>query len=368
MKGLELAKRFNFECVQPIITENLSQLNDRYAAGLIGYGSDVLGNDDDLSRDHEWGLRLILFLNEADHSHSSDRLDKILNQALPQTFLGFPTRFKREGTYGNSSVMTMSAEGRHHIVITTPDRFLFRTLGWTTVPQHEMAWLCIPEQKLLEFTSGAIFTDPVGDITLYRKQLAYFPKVVWQYKLAYLFESLGWELGLIALCGRRGDTLSMHINTAVTIERIMKLAFLLLRRYCPGYKKWLQREFAKLPDTATKIEPLLHQAFETSSYQEITRCVNEALEILYQKLLSLDEIEVDLPAQLPRIDDRGTIIIDTQHVSSCLLDALPSPLRALRIHNAPFGAIDQWVTNEDILLSAEHVHSLQSVYSVTCQR
>lgn len=59
MKGLELARCFYFECVQPIIAGRLAPLDGAYAAGLIGYGSDVLGHDDELSRDHEWGPRLV---------------------------------------------------------------------------------------------------------------------------------------------------------------------------------------------------------------------------------------------------------------------------------------------------------------------
>jgi hypothetical protein len=54
MNGLQLARQFYFDCVQQIITERLPELNDRCAAGLLGYGSDVPANDDELLRDHEW--------------------------------------------------------------------------------------------------------------------------------------------------------------------------------------------------------------------------------------------------------------------------------------------------------------------------
>ncbi|UCE06346.1 MAG: hypothetical protein JSW07_22690 [bacterium] len=62
MNGLQLARQFYFDCGQQIIAEHLPELNDRYAAGLIGYVSDVLANDDELSRDHEWGDQGYTFL------------------------------------------------------------------------------------------------------------------------------------------------------------------------------------------------------------------------------------------------------------------------------------------------------------------
>ena len=59
MKGLALNKRFFDKVVKPIIDANYPDL--KYACGLIGPGSEILGIDDLTSRDHNWGLRLFLF-------------------------------------------------------------------------------------------------------------------------------------------------------------------------------------------------------------------------------------------------------------------------------------------------------------------
>ena len=50
IKGLELCEGFFNEYAKPIIDEYFPNL--QYSAGLIGYGSDVLGYDDAVSRDH----------------------------------------------------------------------------------------------------------------------------------------------------------------------------------------------------------------------------------------------------------------------------------------------------------------------------
>ena len=60
MKGLDLCRGFFFETMKPIMDQYFPGLT--YSAGLIGYGSDVLGYDDAVSRDHMWGPRFYLFL------------------------------------------------------------------------------------------------------------------------------------------------------------------------------------------------------------------------------------------------------------------------------------------------------------------
>jgi hypothetical protein len=53
LSGRELARRFHADVVQPLLAESMPRL--RYAAGRLGSGSDVLGFDDEMSRDHDWG-------------------------------------------------------------------------------------------------------------------------------------------------------------------------------------------------------------------------------------------------------------------------------------------------------------------------
>ena len=64
MKGLALSRAYFFEAIRPILAKRVTEIGQSYAAALLGWGSDVLGNDDELSRDHEWGPRCLLFLPE----------------------------------------------------------------------------------------------------------------------------------------------------------------------------------------------------------------------------------------------------------------------------------------------------------------
>jgi len=53
-------------------------------------------------------------------------------------------------------------DGHHHIVITTPERFLELTIGFDSVPKIDFDWPLISEQRLLEFKRGEIFVDFTG--------------------------------------------------------------------------------------------------------------------------------------------------------------------------------------------------------------
>lgn len=91
ISGLQLNESFYEEAVKPILEENFRGL--RYSAALIGYGSDVLGFDTEISTDHEWGPRLLLFLSPEDYEQHKIEIDRILSKKLPYTFKGFSTNF-----------------------------------------------------------------------------------------------------------------------------------------------------------------------------------------------------------------------------------------------------------------------------------
>src|SRR5215212_1430058 len=81
--GLELSSALYTEIVAPMLAETYPNL--RYAAALIGYGSEVLGYDTARSTDHEWGPRLLLLVSEEDHAHR-ERIVEVLAERLPAMF------------------------------------------------------------------------------------------------------------------------------------------------------------------------------------------------------------------------------------------------------------------------------------------
>ena len=358
MKGLELAKQYYFDCVKPVLNEKVPQIKEKYAAALLGYGSDVIGNDDEWSRDHEWGPRCHVFLSEELFAEHASVLDTALSENLPFEYAGFPTRFEFAEYFGMIPAKNIS--GRHHVVITTPERFLELTMGITGVPEHDRDWLAISEQRLLEFTAGEVFEDYTGELTKLRTKMGYFPDNVRLYKIAFILESLGWEDDCISLCGARGDDISMHLNTAKTVERLMKLIFLLNRKYMPLSPKWLHRELKKLPHTAGDMETELKNMLEVKNHEQKTRILNS----IYKKFLatmkehSLCEMH---PAECKR--NVSGLTYDIQSSARDVLAKVQGELREYTLDGCALGAIDQWMYNEAIITSAEHMKALVPVYN-----
>jgi len=88
MQGIERAGRFYREVVAPWL-ERTAPGRD-HAAARSGYGSELLGCDDETSRDHNWGPRVHLFVSGEDFARHAQRLVDEFALAAPPSFAGEP--------------------------------------------------------------------------------------------------------------------------------------------------------------------------------------------------------------------------------------------------------------------------------------
>jgi hypothetical protein len=88
---LDLAACLHTEFVAPLLSREFPRL--AHAAALIGDGSEVLGYDDAISADHDFGPRLQIFLEDADFLAAASPIVQRLRDVLPETIHGHPVAF-----------------------------------------------------------------------------------------------------------------------------------------------------------------------------------------------------------------------------------------------------------------------------------
>lgn len=186
LSGAELARRFFTGVVEPLLTGALPQL--RYAAGRLGSGSDVLGLDDGMSRDHDWGCRLTLLVDEHDRE-AVPEVSRLLEQRLPERFGEWPVRFP----------VTWDASISHKIEVATVADFAIGRLGVDpTDGLSVLDWLSLTGQSVLEVTAGPVFTDRTATLAPLRATLRWYPPDVERYVLAAGWQRLSQQMPMVS--------------------------------------------------------------------------------------------------------------------------------------------------------------------------
>lgn len=357
MKGLDVCEAFYWEVVRPIIASRFPPLLKKHAAGLIGYGSDVLGHDDELSRDHEWGARCHIWLTDTDYAEYAARLNQTFQEQLPFSFKGCPARFSLDK--GHEVLIPYNGSTNlHHVAITTLSRHMRVQLGVSTSRLTLLDWLVVPEQKLLEWTRGRIFADTPGDITALRQSLSYLPAEIWRYKLKEAWSSFG-GLHVARLADRRGDSFSARLTINRMAEKAAQLIFLYNKRYRPGTYKWISRELAEISPAANRQGRILEQAIlepDTAKASGMIETVLEELIMLHNQLQLTEPIQPEPPHSYAR----GLQAHSYSCLENALAASLPGELRQLEIP----GGVDQFVTSPHILVWAEHYTKFKALYGM----
>ncbi|GAB3610289.1 DUF4037 domain-containing protein [Humibacter ginsengiterrae] len=263
--GIRLSRAYYTELVRPLLRERFPGMP--HSAGRLGAGSDVLGLDDAMSRDHDWGLRLTLFVP----ADAVLAVDAELERALPTSFAGLPTRFAFSGT----------AEARHRIDVSTLGSFLDARLGFD--PRDGIGaddWLSLTGQAVLEVVAGPVFADDTGDLGRVRRAIAWYPDDLWRYVLACDWARLEQELPLMSRAGDVGDDRGSRIVCARLAHVAMHLAFLLERRW-PPYAKWFGTMFGRL-ECAAEVGASLDRSLLAEDWGDRQAAIAAALRTLLE--------------------------------------------------------------------------------------
>ena len=272
--GLKLSELFYREKVGPILAANFPAV--RYSAALLGSGSEVLGYDTKQSTDHHWGPRLQVFLSDYDHSTHAKQIDKVLSEKLPVRFRGYSTNFGPPDQKGVRLLTDVDTGPiNHRVELTTIRSFFEDILGID--PEGEMRandWLTIPEQALLSITAGRVYHDGLGRLARIREKFAYYPNDVWRHLLAAQWTKIGEEEAFIGRTGANGDELGSRIIAARLVEALMKLCFLMKKKYAP-YSKWFGTAFNELR-CSRKLAPIFAKVLVAESWRARERGLSKA--------------------------------------------------------------------------------------------
>jgi len=332
IKGLDLSERLYTDAVRPLLAESFPDLP--YSAALIGPGSEVLGFDTPQSTDHDWGPRLQLFLKPADHGVKRQAVDDMLARQLPEKVCGYPTRFRRQG------------ERPHHgIDILTVPAFFMGFLGFDPAGDiSAIDWVSVPQQNLLMVTAGRVFHDGLGELTPLREKLAWYPRDVWLYLMAAQWQRIAQEEAFMGRCGQVGDDLGSRLLAGRQVHDLMRLCFLIERRYAP-YWKWLGTAFARL-SCAVRLTPIFESLLAAASWQERQKHLAAACECVAQMHNALGITE-RLDTRVAPYYDRPFLVIHAGRFAEALYAEIESEeVRALPMH---LGAVDQFVDSTDAL-------------------
>lgn len=301
-----------------------------HAAGRLGSGSDVLGLDDDISRDHDWGLRLtVLVEDDAVAADVRSRLDA----DLPEEFAGLPTRFPT----------SWDPTPTHKVEVATTNAFVRSRLG--VLPDElddPRPWLRLTGQSILEVTAGPVFVDTPGRITAVRERLAWYPHDVWLYVLASGWRRIAQELPFVGRTAERGDDLGSRVVAARLARDLMHLCFLVERTW-PPYPKWFGTRFGQL-GLAAAVGPALTAALGATEWRSREAGLLDAIAHVHERQRAAGLPSVDTPV-VPFWDrpyrsiEENLVVVLTEAITDPAVAALPPGV----------GSVEQWVDNVDVL-------------------
>jgi uncharacterized protein DUF4037 len=317
LPGLELSRAFYSEVVAPILGDT------PHSAARLGWGSDVLGFDTERSTDHGWGPQLQVFVEET--------FD--IDSRLPQTFRGWPVRYG----WDDKAV-------EHHVDVTQLGNWLQGHLGFDPRPGMETRdWLTTPQQLLLGVTAGAVFHDGLGELQPLRAELEWYPHDVWLWLIACQWGRIDQEEPFVGRTAEVGDELGSSILTARLARDLMRLCFLLERRYAP-YSKWFGTAFAQL-EAAVEVGQALERAAAATDFPTREEGLTAAVEAVARRHNALAITEHVDPTVRPFYTRPFQVLGSRRFVDACLAEVEDEWLRSLPLT----GAIDQWSDSTDVL-------------------
>lgn len=342
ISGLDLNEQFYQEVVRPILRAEFPDLV--HSVARLGGGSDVLGFDDAMSTDHDWGIRQQIFLQDDDEAWAATAVSETLAHNLPYSYRGISVHFGEPDEEGSQLTETIdSGPVNHRIQVTTMADFFTEEIG---IDPHKawdvVDWLSVAQQQLLHVTAGRVFVDGLGQLIPLRQKFSCFPRDVWLYLLSCQWSRIGQEDHFVGRTGIRGDDIGSRLLAGRLVHDIMMLGFLYEKRYAP-YPKWFGTAFARL-DCGPALQPILHQVLTAVTWQEREAALCQAFALVGDIHNSLD-LTSPQKTGCEQFYGRPFQVHTGDYVSALRAAITDKEVLALPPH---LGSIDQFSDNTDL--------------------
>ncbi len=251
-------RRFYEEAVREMIHRKFPEYETRIAAGICGEGSDCFGYDDEISRDHDFGTGVCLWLTDEDMDRFGYQLSIAYNELVDRVERSFYTERLRE----RRGVMTI-----HDFY----SDILHIDCDTENCTMSEKDWYDLDHSCLKTAVNGEVYRDDPGKFTAFRNLLlGYYPDRIWRIRISEQLHAYASSLQVnYARCMTRKDTVAAELCRAEGIRSAMELFFLLQREF-PPYYKWTFRALKDLDQEgvfSAKIQELAEERIRTECWQ-----------------------------------------------------------------------------------------------------
>lgn len=312
-KGIDICRKYYDRYVRPMIDEKFPEYASKIACGLSGEGSDAFGYDDALSRDHDWGPSVCLWITKDTDTQIGEELRNAYAE-LPEEMDGI-----KRAPY---------VRGKDRRGVQVIPEFFKRLTG---APEYdEVDWRETTSPLLAAAVNGEIWRDDEGIITEFRNKLAT------GYPESILFKHLAESCARFSREGqynaprvsKRGDELTARMFIYDAMREAMKLLYLANGKFYP-HDKWLRYGLKDLEGGDTLDGLLQAMAADPAKAEDVGAFL--AMELYRRDYIS----DID-----PYLDNQTEELLQKSLWSEDSIDEL-----SMKIAKAEFDAFDK-VVNE----------------------
>lgn len=247
---MEKNRRFYDLYVADLIHTRFAEYENRIAVGIAGEGSDCFGYDDEISRDHDFGTGVCLWVTKEDMNRFGYMLSIAYNELVDSAERSFFTERLRERR-GVSTIHDFYSDILHIDCDTEH------------CTMSDENWRRLDHTCLKTAVNGEVFRDDLGEFTAFRNLLlGYYPDSVWRSRIAEQLHAYASALQVnYARCMSRKDIVAAELCRSKGLSSAMELFFLLKREY-PPYYKWTFRALSELDQEGLFTEKIQELASE----------------------------------------------------------------------------------------------------------